>query len=863
MSDTEEHTGVGVFLIPEAGDPIVAASSEPAHLTTVWLGDMNDLEPDTIAAILDEVQAYADTLEGPVVVPTSRRGELGDEGADVVFLEATDALIALRDGLLAASPTVQAVMDSVEQFPEWTPHVTLGYPETPAAGEYEGDAVSFDRVGVWVGPDQHDFVMGGEMSEKIEAAATPGGFVLEYDHRSDNGDVRIGPFSSVEEAEAYATELQRKATEEGGSWDAVYSVFDLAAVVGDADAELDAAEMPLDELEEGEEEVTEIPVHGIATIEGRPTGDGRGFRRGALQIGALPQPLGYEFEHGHGSDNSRVAIVGRIDEFFRHEGDEYDEIRWRGVILTTKEYAAQAVESIVDGSYTGVSVIVDDVELDVEEQREELRERLELEQKADEGEGPSELDIDELVDLMIGDGKQEVTWFSAARVRRFDMVPTGAYQEAYIGLGHEFTDELTPDRIEASVQALADCGCLSEAEIIDISSLSDEELAAYEALSPEEQDVYATDHGLFISATEALAASASFAPGTKDGPGWITHPIPTARIRRYWVRGKGAAKIRWGIPGDFNRCRAQLAKYVQNPEWLAGLCANMHKEAIGVWPGQEHAAAPLVASAAPLFSLVAAVEPVDADFFRNPQLTKPTGVTVDGDRIYGHLASWNVCHIGEPEGPGRCTLAPRSNTEYAHFRTGTVMTTEGPVAVGAITMNTGHAGGRRNARATVAHYDDTGTVAADVAVGEDAHGIWFSGRIRPSLSDEDRYALAASGRLSGDWRNIGGSYELVAALVVNVPGFPIPRTSLAASADGALSLVAAGVVDLPAESTPRLEAAAVVEAVEFDIEAIALATAEQVRRLQKRDEQLERARKSAVAHSLAHARERLSRNRKV
>jgi hypothetical protein len=52
--------------------------------------------------------------------------------------------------------------------------------------------------------------------------------------------------------------------------------------------------------------------------------------------------------------------------------------------------------------------------------------------------------------------------------------------------------------------------------------------------------------------------------------------VPTERIRRYWTKGKGAGKIRWGAPGDFNRCRTQLAKYVQNPDWLAGLCANMH-----------------------------------------------------------------------------------------------------------------------------------------------------------------------------------------------------------------------------------------------------------------------------------------------
>src|SRR5690606_10770742 len=123
-----------------------------------------------------------------------------------------------------------------------------------------------------------------------------------------------------------------------------------------------------------------------------------------------------------------------------------------------------------------------------------------------------------------------------------------------------------------------------------------------------------------------------FAPGTKDGPGWITHPKATARIRRYWVRGAGARKIRWGQPGDFYRCRRQLAKYVQNPKWLSGLCANMHKEALGIWPGQ-HASAPqgepqgqtaaafgVVECPDCVDSLVAAATPPPAAWFVDPGL---------------------------------------------------------------------------------------------------------------------------------------------------------------------------------------------------------------------------------------------------
>jgi hypothetical protein len=61
-------------------------------------------------------------------------------------------------------------------------------------------------------------------------------------------------------------------------------------------------------------------------------------------------------------------------------------------------------------------------------------------------------------------------------------------------------------------------------------------------------------------------------------------PKATERLMTYWAEGEGAAKIRWGVPGDFDRCRAELGKYV-GPGVLAGLCANLHHRATGGWPG--------------------------------------------------------------------------------------------------------------------------------------------------------------------------------------------------------------------------------------------------------------------------------------
>ncbi len=768
---------------------------------------------------------------------------------------------------------------------------------------------------------------------------------------------------------------------------------DMAGVIADEDEAVEEVpedeDLLADEPEDDEEIITEIPVHGVATVEGRPTGDGRHFLRDSVEYGQLPQPLGFEFESSHSGDNSRVAVIGRIDEYWKVDNGEYVEVRWRGVVHPGKPYAAQAIEGIIDGSYGGLSIIADDISVDVES---------------------STLNAE-----TAPDGTQPVVDVNHLRIRRHDMVPTPAYQEAYIALGAEFPDELDDEELEA----LKACGCdMVESEqdayrdvspderkkladegkalpdgsfpianeedlrnaIQAIGRASDPEEAkrhikkrarelGKEDLIPEDWSVLSeltaasgsfapgtkdgvrkggdvdnmeawrnrtagplpssttdptttsagrgpvtstgaataesprtatgasvphtasstsgasdpsrmgsssttpatTDQdaleaarasiadastrgisnlsrtpstsladrltmapassaglgfttspaptaGTSGSKTEwsgALAASAgsptvgatkserlsadiesasvAFAPGTRDGPGWITHPIPTARIRRYWVRGKGAAKIRWGMPGDFNRCRRQLAKYIQNPDWLAGACANLHKEALGVWPGQESGrrAHSTEGVAMTLTAAAPALKPAAA--FKDPGLTGPTPFTVDLETgaVFGHLATWGVCHIGIQD---VCTVAPHSSTDYAFFRTGAVMTDEGRIPVGQITMGTGHASIKANAKSAVAHYDNTGTVVADVAAGEDAHGIWVAGLLRPGVTEDQAHALMAAA-LSGDWRRTAAGLELVAALAVNVPGFPVPRTSLSASAvEGQESLVAAGIL---------------------------------------------------------------------
>lgn len=179
------------------------------------------------------------------------------------------------------------------------------------------------------------------------------------------------------------------------------------------------------------------------------------------------------------------------------------------------------------------------------------------------------------------------------------------------------------------------------------------------------------------------------------------------------------------------------------------------------------------------------------DWFDNPGLTGPTGVVVmDSGRIFGHLAGWDTDHIGAA---GQRLRPPTSPSGYRYFHVGTVVCAGGEeLAVGTLVLGTDHPSLRFDAARAMAHYADTGRGVAVVRVGEDAHGIWVAGAVLPGVSDED---LATMRRcpLSGDWREVAGRLELVAALHVNVPGFPLPRQKTGEGA-AVCALTAAGVM---------------------------------------------------------------------
>lgn len=659
-----------VMALPAFDDAVHAVGPEEKHVTMLYFGDVTDQDDvdEVVAAVggvagADDVAPHTYDLKGVE--------QLGDEGAQVWMIDPGDGtgpISVSRKRLLEDNETIARLYAAVDQYPQYTPHVTIGYQGNEDEPELTDEAledarsinqVTVDRLAVWHGDDRYEFPLGGS------------------------------------DMDADTTETEQ---------------------------------VDIEDIELSEDEIApeRVPWYGVLAPEGVPSGDGRTFAEGSLRHRDLPLPLTWQEVSAEGHDqNVTVATI----EWIERRGNL---LYGGGNFLLTQDKADSVIGMISEFGRFGVSIDADDATFDLTE-----------------------------------DGGTE---FSDARVCSACIVSIPAFSEAFVTLGldpdHDYGDE--------------------EDELND---------AAEGGVDP----------------VENLKEAAGETVEAKRGPGWVTHPKETRRLHRYWTQPgqPGFIKIGWGqngSQGDFNRCRALVGEKIaaNSPEdlrHLNAICAQWHHDALGIWPGQKLSAADSMKfkDQGPAITLVASGGwSAPSSFFAEPTDKEcPPGEGIvfseDGRRVFGYIAEWDVCHIGLGEA---CTTAPPSATDYAYFRTGTVTTEEGEdVKVGRLTYATGHANPRLAAQPAAAHYDDTGSAWAYVAAGENDRGIWFSGMVRPGLDEAALGEIKASSRISGDWRRLGDNLELVAALSVNTPGFPIQKPQVSLAAGAQISLVAAGVVD--------------------------------------------------------------------
>lgn len=576
---------------------------------------------------------------------------------------------------------------------------------------------------------------------------------------------------------------------------------------------------------------------GVIAVEEQMTGDGRMFTSGALRWETLPVPLRWVREDE--GEHLGAVVVGRIDEVYR----DGNNIMGRGVFDMGSEDGIEAARQVAEGLTPGISVDLDDVSF-------EIRVRDSVLQDAD----PSEIEVDEsgMATVMRFDSDDEVMVTTDARLRAATIVATPAFAEARIYIVDELylhdededesmavfslsAEERTPTAgMAEDAQRALDWRAEGHSGGEDNTVQRARSIAAREPLSAEtvrrmhnffsRNASYPTLDG-FSPGDDGFPSAARVAWGLWGGDAGATWSstlvdrmgrqegsvvASTFQIRTgsfvewSWQDGTAQGKVervvtegQLEVPGTDTTINADE----DNPAVLieswrrVELEAGEFYEPTGSMVGRRMDALTAIeplrerpASASLRASSVGVKPP--AEWFRDPKLGGATPITVTEDgRVFGHLATWGTCHTGFV---GECVQPPSSASNYAYFRTGSVRTADGSeVAVGRLTLDTTHAGRRLGATDTAAHYEHTGVAVADVSAGEDVHGIWVAGALRPGVSEEQVRALMAS-PLSGDWRRIGGQLELVAALAVNSPGFPIPRVLVAGGA--VRTLQASGVV---------------------------------------------------------------------
>lgn len=466
---------------------------------------------------------------------------------------------------------------------------------------------------------------------------------------------------------------------------------------------------------------------GVLVVEGVTTGDGREFSADSLDWVETPL-IRWQKEGAHGGQHDVTVTVGRADRVWR----DGNKIMGEGTLDLENVDGFEIYRRLKKGYAGGISIDADDIansEVEVV--------------------WPQTPDHDENDPFAVLFGKPEKIVYHGGRIRAATLVDIPAFVEAAITLsGADSVESLTAAVVTTTSSVVA---CHSTATTD--APWAPTRRTGLKRTMPREAYAWATDKigllahhevdGDHVGAANLTACAAAIQQlATKQGL------VPEEDLRATYEH---------------------LATHLRD----AGLIP-MPLQANGVTAG----ALPEVNERKP-----------PAEWFTNPGLTVPVGITVtDQGRVYGHAAQWGECHVGFDD----ICVTPPFEDMHSHFLTGEVICADNSrVAVGQITIGTGHAPLSYRATRAVEHYDNTGTVVADVTVGNDDVGIWVAGAVRPHAAASRVHDLRASGRVSGDWRRIGGELRLVGLLAVNVAGFPL-KTRARVASGAPQSLVAAG-----------------------------------------------------------------------
>jgi len=782
----EDYDGGMIALVPtrEEAERLAVENGldvDDLHLTLCYLGPAAKITPATRMLLVEQLRAVARDVpvvdaEGFAVAafnPTEP-----EKDTCLVLLVSGSELKPVRDEIDIIARTAMRYDYYPEQHEPWIPHVTLVYTnrtsDLPGIKDRTGP-IRFDRlrlafagtytdIPLYSDSVTADAVMDDPVSDPVTSFEKErdvnikggGGHNLRNHWIKGPGAAKIGwntkgDFTrcvanlgdKVKNPKGLCAEYHKQAT---GKWPnegkGKMALDDDCGCEEAIVADAAATETVVNE-ETGEWE-------GILVVEGVETGDGRKFSAGSLKWAEPPIPL--QWAPANLGAHQGAVIAGSIDKVWRDSANAA-MVRGRGRFDMGGENGREAFRLVKEGFLKGISIDPDSIaDADVE---------MEFE--------PFDKDADPAVPQPLMQ-KPKLTTYHGGRIRAATLVSIPAFVEAQIAL---VSDTVAADAVTAATVHMTDI--------------------THDSWSAIDADLMLPDE-LPLSVAQAAFAYVGQSHRKKVGK-------YECRLLHHEINDDGTVGLaNWNAVVTCMNYLAsnRLSNLDKKRRRMAYDHLVTHYKSAGIEP-------PPLADDVQTDDLVACadIKTPPREWFDNPKLTTVTPFTVTDDgRIFGHAALWGACHTSF----ANSCVQPPYESDYSYFTTGEVVTADGTrVAAGQITLGTSHAATRGiTAMQAIDHYGDTGTAVADVTAGADDHGIWIAGAVRPGVDHNNIHALRASA-LSGDWRRLGGSLRMVALLAVNVPGFPIPRTSTTMNGDRQLTLVAAGVVTEDAVNEARLE----------------------------------------------------------
>lgn len=500
-----------------------------------------------------------------------------------------------------------------------------------------------------------------------------------------------------------------------------------------------------------------VPWEGTLVVEDTPTGDGRRFAAGSLtwpDPAMVPVVLQWQKESSHGGNTDVTVSVGSVTEISR----DGPRIVGRGLIDTATADGAEIARRLDEDGRLGVSIVADDPE------------RAEIELVYAEGCDPTGPDLGAVLSGEVDERcleAQEVV-FHSGRIRALTIVDVPAFVEAQIrpvAMAEPITAAAVATHSTATAEGTWD-GSAAEAALpsplpvatareayawIDPAAVSDGDLPKSAA-----KFLHHTVSGGSVGPANTTACSAGIAAlhGARGGT-----TIPESDRR-----------------GVYNHLARHLRDAGREPPPF-NLQDSIEAVAAAAWA-------------------IHIPDRPPAEWFTEPDELPEIGAVYLGDegRLFGLLAPAGVAHRGYAD---RRITVPMGRVDYTRWMCRPTICADGSrIATGVITMECGHPDvGESRAQRVAEHYDNSCSIVATAVVGENAHGVWIAGALLPDVSPA-RVARMLACQLSGDWRphrEKPGWRELVAALLVPVPGFPFAGARRSVRFTQAAGLVAAAV----------------------------------------------------------------------